>query len=145
MDEAVKHDQCKLRYDLIPPEALEELAAVYTMGAAKYADENWRKGMAWRRIFGAIMRHMWAWMAGEDRDSESGLSHLAHAAWGCFTLMAYAKGGLGQDDRPAINTPMVQPSPPAPQPKHVPVEDLQITLVDAYAAAHVNLHGERRA
>lgn len=170
MDEAVKYDQGKLRYDLIPPEALEELAAVYTMGAAKYADENWRKGMSWRRVFAAIMRHAWAWMRGEDRDSESGLPHLAHAAWGCFTLMAYAKGNLGQDDRPVVNTPTMQPSP-SPlfteeesaalgaamrKEKHDPVEDLKIQMAEqiqadgiarntAYLTAHANLHGEPRA
>lgn len=41
--------------------------------------------------------------------------------------------------------PKCEPSPPASQPKHVPVQDLQITLPDAYASAHVSLHGERRS
>ena len=160
MDEAVKYDQDKLRYDLVSPEALEELVRVYTFGAAKYDQDQWRKGMSWRRVFAAIMRHAWAWMRGEDCDSESGLPHLAHAAWGCFTLMAYAKGGLGQDDRPVITTVLVQPSKSTlftaeesaalsaavtKATKHVPVEDLQISVRDPYAAAHVNLHGERRS
>lgn len=36
---------------------------------------------------------------GEDADSETGISHMAHAAWGCFTLLAYVDRGVGTDDR----------------------------------------------
>ena len=41
-----KNDGGKLRYDLIPPRALEALAYVYTIGAAKYSDRNWEKGIS---------------------------------------------------------------------------------------------------
>lgn len=99
MTDAVKHDQGKLRYDLIPAGSLEALVRVYTFGAGKYGDRNWEKGMSWGRVFGAIMRHLWAWWRGEDADSETGISHLAHAAWGCFTLLAYVDRGVGTDDR----------------------------------------------
>ena len=149
MDEAIKYDHGKLRYDLVPPEALEELVRVYSFGAAKYDQDQWRKGMSWRRVFAAIMRHTWAWMRGEDRDSESGLPHLAHAAWGCFTLLAYGKGGLGQDDRPVVNTLVVQPSPST---LFTEEESAALGAVMAkaakhepYLAAHANLHGEPRA
>jgi len=99
LKEGVKYDGGKLRFDLIPGEALIELAKIYTFGAAKYEDNNWRKGMKWSRIFGAIMRHTWAWYMGEDIDPESGLPHMSHAAWGCFTLMSYAKHKREFDDR----------------------------------------------
>lgn len=94
-----KFDQGKLRYDLIPGDSLEWLVKVYTMGADKYDDENWREGMSWKRIFGAIMRHLWAWFRGEDIDKESGLPHLAHATWGCFTLLNYMRTHPDKDDR----------------------------------------------
>jgi ribosomal protein L32 len=32
-----------------------------------------------RRYFDAAQRHIWAWKAGEETDSETGASHLAHA------------------------------------------------------------------
>lgn len=99
LKEGIKYDGGKLRFDLIPGEALIELAKIYTFGAAKYEDHNWRKGMKWSRIFGAIMRHTWAWFMGEDIDPESKLPHMAHAAWGCFTLMSYAKIKPEFDDR----------------------------------------------
>ena len=99
LTEGMKYDGDKLRFDLIPPEPLERLAEVYTMGAAKYEDRNWEKGIKWGRVFGAIMRHMWAWWKGEDVDPESGLPHLAHAAWGCFALLEYRNTRRDFDDR----------------------------------------------
>ena len=98
MDGAVKHDQGKVRMDLVPPAAIWALAEVYTVGAAKYGAHNWRKGMIWARIFAAILRHIWAWAMGEETDPEDGLSHLAHAMWGLVTLMEYKRLGLGVDD-----------------------------------------------
>ena len=102
--EAVKFDGEKIRYDLIPADSLHALAEIYTFGAKKYEDENWRKGTSWKRIFGAIMRHMWAWFRGEDLDPESGLSHVAHAAWGCFTLLNYINTQKEWDDRVKIDS-----------------------------------------
>ena len=99
LKEGVKYDKGKLRYDLIPSDALEQLAAVYTIGADKYEDNNWRKGMKWSRPFAALMRHAWAWFRGEDIDPESGLNHMIHAAWNCFTLVNYAKTHPEFDNR----------------------------------------------
>lgn len=101
--EGVKYDGGKLRYDLIPAYALEQLAAIYTMGSKKYDDNNWRKGMKWTRIFGALMRHAWAWYRGQDIDPESGLNHMAHASWNCFTLVEYARIRPEFDDRIKYN------------------------------------------
>lgn len=101
MSEGIKHDDNKLRYDLLPAEALEDVVRVYTYGAkTKYEPRNWQKGLSWCRIFAAIMRHMWAWLRGEDRDPESGLLHPAHAAWGCLALLEYHRTHTELDDRP---------------------------------------------
>ncbi len=75
-----KDDLGKLRYGLIPPLALKELARVLTFGSLKYADNNWRKvENGESRYFDACMRHLWAWKEGEKNDEESGLPHLSHA------------------------------------------------------------------
>jgi len=53
-----------------------------------YDDDNWWKGLKWKKdVFGCILRHIWKWFRGEKYDDESGLHHLAHAAWNCITLM----------------------------------------------------------
>ena len=97
--EFVKADDAKTRYDLLPPELLEETAKVLTFGAQKYSAHNWAQGASWSRYFSAMMRHMWAWWRGEDNDPETGFSHLAHAACCLSFLIAYQRRGLGEDDR----------------------------------------------
>lgn len=87
------------RFDLIPFDALEEVARVYGEGAKKYEDDNWLKGYRWRLSLGALLRHVARFMCGEDRDRETGCLHLAHAAWHCLTLITFMQRGLGTDDR----------------------------------------------
>jgi hypothetical protein len=97
---ARKDDGGKLRYDLIPTEALDELARVYTIGAAKYADNNWRQGgLKFGRIFGAMMRHAWAWWRGERDDPQDGQHHLASVAWCAFSLIVLERERVDDDDR----------------------------------------------
>jgi hypothetical protein len=94
-----KDDQDKVRMELIPPELLEAVGEILTIGAEKYADRNWEHGMKWSRPFGALMRHMWAWWRGEDKDPETGRSHLWHAGCCIAFLIAYEARGDGEDDR----------------------------------------------
>jgi len=94
-----KDDAGKLRMDLIPGYPLMRLAEVYTIGARKYADENWRAGISYKRIFGALMRHAWKWFMGETFDPD-GQHHLSSVAWCAFTLMEYEIIKPEFDDRP---------------------------------------------
>jgi hypothetical protein len=94
-----KHDAGKVRLDLLPYESLEEIGKVLTFGASKYDDHNWRGGMAWSRLLGALLRHIFAWASGQDKDPETGLSHLAHAGCCIVFLLSYEKLGAGEDDR----------------------------------------------
>lgn len=105
-DHAKKHDAEKLRYDLLPPESLEQLVAVLTYGAKKYGDRNWEQGLKYSRVFAAVQRHLWAWYSGEDTDAESGINHLAHAMCGIAFLIAYTKREMVHyDDRRPHNDP----------------------------------------
>jgi hypothetical protein len=99
---AVKYDNDKIRYDLLPPEGVEAVAVILTGGAVKYTARNWEQGMDWSRPFGACLRHLFAWWRGEDRDPDTGKSHLWHAATNIFFLIAYEARGSGTDDRPKI-------------------------------------------
>ena len=100
MSKGVKFDGGKLRMELIPPEIMEAQAKVLSFGAQKYPERNWELGMDWSRVFGACMRHMWAWWGGEDKDPETGFSHLAHAACCIMFLVTYEERDVGEDDRP---------------------------------------------
>lgn len=100
--EGRKYDQDKVRMELIPPELLEATAAILTFGAKKYEDRNWEKGMKWSRVFGALMRHLWAWWGGEVEDPETGKSHLWHSACCIAFLIAYEEREVGEDDRPNV-------------------------------------------
>ena len=98
--EATRHDQGKPRMDLLPGDALLDIAEVFTWGAEKYSDRNWEKGMEWHKLFAPIERHLWKWWQGEELDEESGKHHLAHAACDVLMLLASVKRGIGEDDRP---------------------------------------------
>jgi len=64
--EGTKHDEGKLRWDLVPWDAFEEVVRVYTHGASKYGDNNWM-GLedAENRYFAALVRHLVAWRKDE--------------------------------------------------------------------------------
>lgn len=98
-DKALRYDDNKLRFDLIPQEALIELTKVYTSGAKKYADHNWRKGMEWSRCIASLKRHLVKWEMGLTEDPETNTHHLAQVAWNALTLFVYELQGLGEDDR----------------------------------------------
>lgn len=105
VDPATGGEKCskEQRFDLIPSAPLWTLAEVYGRGATKYADRNWEKGYRWGLSFAACMRHLWLFWRREDNDKETGLPHLAHAAWHCLTLLQFSQdcdkyGKL--DDRP---------------------------------------------
>jgi hypothetical protein len=89
----------KPRLDLLPPAAMEAIADGLAFGASKYGANNWCRGARWGRYYAALLRHLWAWWRGEDNDSESGLSHLAHAGCCLMFLMEYQRNGWGSDDR----------------------------------------------
>ena len=99
-----KKDTGKLPLELLPVDVLEEVAKVLQFGANKYAANNWRGGIAYSRVYGATLRHLFAWWRGEDNDAETGLSHLAHAICElCFALAYILRLRSELDDRKANN------------------------------------------
>lgn len=100
IQQGVKFDTDKPRYDLIPPEIEEAVAKVLTFGAIKYGDRNWELGMDWGRVYAALRRHMGAWWSGEDNDPETGMPHTWHAACCIAFLTTYEARGVGTDNRP---------------------------------------------
>lgn len=77
--QGIKHDLGKPDLSYISLTLLEEVAKVREFGAKKYARNNWLKGFKYTRSIAAALRHIMAFNTGENLDSESGLSHVAHA------------------------------------------------------------------
>lgn len=105
-----KDDSDKVRMDLIPPEVMFAYSTILTFGVKKYAARNWEKGMFYGRLFGALMRHMWAWWGGQGPtstnfalgsfDEETKYSHLWHAQFCLGCLIAFEDRRMFQwDDR----------------------------------------------
>lgn len=84
----------------LDPIALIQLSRVAGMGANKYAAHNFLKGYDWSLSFNAMMRHALLFWSGEDADPESGLPHMAHAAWMALCLVSFLERSVGTDDRP---------------------------------------------
>ena len=101
--EAVKQDKGKPDWSLVPFEALEGMVRVLEFGAKKYSRNNWQTngGFSYRRVLTACVRHLFAYMRGEDTDPESGLSHISHAQCNLLFLGYYLtnKEKFNKDDR----------------------------------------------
>jgi hypothetical protein len=79
--------------------ALEETSKVMVYGAKKYALHNWRKGLKFSRLYNAALRHIFAFIDGEDFDPESTLPHIAHAMCCLMFLLRMQKDRPDLDDR----------------------------------------------
>ncbi len=95
----VKYDLGKPRLELLPVKPLEEIAKVLDYGAHKYDEYNWARGFKWSRLLGALLRHVFSFMDGKDKDAETGISHLAHAGCCLLFLLDHQLNSVGTDDR----------------------------------------------
>lgn len=96
---ADRFNKGKIRYDLLPPYAIDQLARVMTMGAEKYGPNNWQKGMPWTEVLASAKRHIAKIEEHEDYDSESNLLHAAHVMANAAFLVEYYKNKPQFDDR----------------------------------------------
>ncbi len=95
----VKHDHDKPDMSLLSSIALFEVAKVMTFGKKKYSAHNWRGGFIWSRPLSAALRHIFAYLKGEDKDPETGLSHLAHAMCCLMFILEFEVTHPELDDR----------------------------------------------
>lgn len=103
MDKGLRYNDGKPKVDLIPPRWVFVLAEVLTQGAEKYDLRNWEQGMDWGHCYAGAMRHLLRFWSCQEIDPESGLNHLAHAAWNCLALLTYYEEGLGTDSRSELD------------------------------------------
>jgi len=98
-NEGTKHDVGKPPMGLIDRYAAERLAEVMSFGAQKYGRDNWRGGFKYSRLYDAALRHIFAFIDGEDFDPESNLPHLAHAMCMIMFLLRMTNERPDLDDR----------------------------------------------
>ena len=96
----LKKDTGKDPWHLAPWDAFLCIVRVMAFGARKYSPRCWEQGMAYSRLYSALMRHLTAWWQRNGVDPDTGYSHLWHAGCCVCFLIAYELRGIGEDDRP---------------------------------------------
>lgn len=96
---ASKNDQTKADYSLVPPELLEAVARAFMVGENKYGRYNYYKGHKASQLVAAAMRHLTAWMNGEENDPVDGQPHLGSVGACVAMLLKQQKLGTLKDNR----------------------------------------------
>jgi dATP/dGTP diphosphohydrolase, N-terminal len=94
---------------LVPPPGLLHCAMAMKNGASKYGAYNWRGNAVKSSIYiDAAMRHLMAYLDGEDYATDSGVHHLGHAMACCAIILdAFETGNLVDDRPPKGKTPEI--------------------------------------
>lgn len=107
-EKALRFNENKPKYQLLEPVSEREEVKVYSKGAEKYEDDNWKKGQSFRSSIGSLKRHISKFEMGEDFDHDFdkkstdkwGLTHhLAHISWQAKTLLWQYYNARENDDR----------------------------------------------
>ena len=94
LNNGLKYDSGKQRWDLLPVAEIEGIVDVLTFGANKYTDNSWQNvDNGIERYYSALMRHIIAWRKGELKDEESGIDHLYHALTNLVFISWLEKNG----------------------------------------------------
>lgn len=96
---SLRYNTGKPQMSNIPPEFLLEMAKVMTEGAKKYGKFNYKKGNYMSVPYDSAMRHIFAFINGQNLDDETQCHHLAHAAVNLMFMYIYQKRNPEMDDR----------------------------------------------
>ena len=97
--QALRYNEGKLQWSMIDFKSLEGMVRVLEMGAKKYSKDNWKLGMPVTQVCESLMRHLFAYMSGEDKDPESGESHMSHVLVNAMFVEYIMKERNEFDDR----------------------------------------------
>lgn len=103
LDPKKQYGDAKVPLQLVPPAASIAIAKGLAEGADKYAPWNWREGpVEYLTYYGAVQRHLAAWLEGEDLDPDSqhGKTHLDGAIASLAILIDAIAMGNATDNRP---------------------------------------------
>jgi hypothetical protein len=98
-DQALRYNQGKLSWSMVDFDSLEGLVRVLEYGAKKYSKDNWKKGMPVTQVSESLMRHLFAFLRGEDVDPESGCRHISHVMCNAMFLEYILREKPHYDDR----------------------------------------------
>lgn len=99
VDRASRNNSGKPRPTLVPVEWIEELMAVMEVGAKRYGETNWKKGMPFNECIDSLERHLIQFKKRIDTDPDDGLSTITKVAVNALFLRYYQMKGLGDDNR----------------------------------------------
>jgi hypothetical protein len=99
VQQALRYNQGKPQWSLVDFDSLEGLVHVLEYGAKKYARDNWKKGMPVTQVTESLMRHLFAFLRGEDVDPESGCRHISHVMCNTMFLEYILREKPHYDDR----------------------------------------------
>lgn len=94
-----RYNEGKTKWSYVPFTALEPMVRVLMFGAEKYGAFNWKKGLKYTEISESLMRHLFAFLEGEDDDQESKLSHVGHILCNAMFLSYMFLFRKDMDDR----------------------------------------------
>lgn len=97
--QALRYNEGKLSWSMVDFDSLEGLVRVLEYGAHKYSKNNWKKGMPVTQVSESLMRHLFAFLRGEDVDPESGLRHISHVMCNAMFLEYILREKPHFDDR----------------------------------------------
>ena len=95
----LRYNEDKLQWGLVDFDALESMVRVLEHGAQKYDAWNWKKGLPYVSVTESMLRHIYAFLRGEDIDPESGLPHTGHIMCNAMFLDYYTQHCKDMDDR----------------------------------------------
>lgn len=105
-DRAKRYNEGKVDFTLLPLDSLEAEARVWMAGEKKYGRTNWEKlwGEDTPRIaMASALRHIFAYMSGEEYDKETGIHHLAHVRCNCAMGIRHSNQKLTTERKDVIN------------------------------------------
>ncbi len=97
--QALRFNKGKAHWSLVDFKSLEPMVEVLEFGAEKYEKWNWCKGMPVSEVSESLLRHMFAFLSGEDKDPESGIDHLGHIMCNAMFLSYVMREKSHYDDR----------------------------------------------
>lgn len=132
----------KVRLDLLEPAGNEAIAAALANGAEKYGIRNYVESPISARVYvAAMMRHLAAWLRGEDVAEDSGVHHLGHLGANVHIALAAIEAGTFIDDRHGKAGQGSSAKPPTVEPSalQVAIRDLGLDAIDQQEGAEIAL------